>query len=235
MPGPTQPGGRTAAWKYQDGHGFRRGQPVYLQAAGRYALASVDTGYDGLVGDVALQRFELVTGGELDGLIGLAPNVVYSLTVVAGQLSPGSAYPVYKALAADTASLISANAGTDGTDVVLPFTVSVTPIPNGVPQAGANGKIDAGWVDVTVPGGVTGLQLLQANAPLDARVVLQEEPIDRVLSYTGELLTGTSDAYGTQVLSYDVNNRLTGITGTGKYRSKTFNYTGDQLTSIDVL
>jgi hypothetical protein len=207
---------------------------VYLQAAGRYALASAATGYDGLVGDVALQRFELVTGGELDGLTGLSVNVVYSLTAAAGQLAPGSAYPVYKALAPDTASLYSANVGTDGTDVVLPFTVTVTPTPDAVPQARGDGKIDPGWIDsaAVIGGGVTGLELLDANTPRDARETLQLDAVGRTLAYTGELLTSMTDGYGTQVFVYDGNNRLTSIVGTGKYPSKTFVYTGDQLTSI---
>lgn len=146
MAGSTQPGARTAGLKYQAGHGFRRGQPVYLESQGRYALASLDTGFDGVVGATALQTFELVTNGEVDALTGLVPNTVYSLTATPGVLAPGTDYPVYKALAADTASLVSANVGTTGTDVVLPYTFSVTPIPNGVPIAGADGKLDSGWI-----------------------------------------------------------------------------------------
>jgi hypothetical protein len=199
-----------------------------------YALASNQTGLDGIVGDITTQTFELVTNGELDRLLGLSAGTVYSLTGVPGAVAPGTSYPVFKALSTDTVSLVSANVGTSGTDVVLPFTVSVAPIPNGVPQAGANGKIDSGWIDAAsvLNGGVTGLQVLQSETPADARDVLQLDPVDRVLSYTGELLTGTADAYGTQSFSYDVNDRLTGIAGTGKYPSKTFIYTGDQLTSI---
>lgn len=149
--GPTQPGARTGSWKYQAGHRFTRGQPVYLQAPGTYALASADTGFDGLVGDIGVNRFELVTNGQLDGLSGLTPNQVYSLTPAAGAVTPGTAYPVYKALAIDTASIIAANTGTDGTDVVLPFTVSVAPIPNGVPKAYPDGTIDPGWIPSGLP------------------------------------------------------------------------------------
>ncbi len=95
MPGATQQGARTAGWKYQAGHGFRRGQPVYLQSAGTYALASLDTGFDGLVGDLTSQTFQLVTGGELDGLFGLAPSTVYSLGIVPGSVVVGTSYPIF--------------------------------------------------------------------------------------------------------------------------------------------
>ncbi len=146
MPGATQQGARTAGWKYQAGHGFRRGQPVYLQSAGTYALASLDTGFDGLVGDLTSQTFQLVTGGELDGLSGLAPNVVYSLSGTPGTYVAGTAYPIFKAMAIDSASLVVSNTGTTGTDIVLPYTFSVTPIPNAVPISGTGGKLAAGWI-----------------------------------------------------------------------------------------
>ncbi len=148
MPGATQQGARTAGWKYQVGHGFRRGQPVYLQSAGRYALASLDTGFDGLVGDLTQQQFQLVTGGELDGLANLTPNTVYSLTVTPGAVAPGSDYPIFKAMATDSASLVTGNTGTTGTDVVLPYTFSVTPLGGAVPIAGADGKLAVGWIPV---------------------------------------------------------------------------------------
>lgn len=145
MPGPTPPGARTAGWKFQTGHGFRRGQPIYLQSAGHYALATIATGLDGLVGSVSSDKFELVTGGELDGLT-LDVNQIYSLSTTAGVLSTGTAYPVLKGLAADTGVLNSANSGTAGSDVVLPFTVSVTPTANAVPQADGTGQIASGWI-----------------------------------------------------------------------------------------
>lgn len=119
---------------------------MYLQSESTYALATAATGFDGIVGDIAVNRFELVTGGELDRLSGLSIGQVYSLGAFAGEVSLGATYPVFKALAADMASLISANAGTEGTDAVLPFTVSVNPIADGVPQAGPDGKIAEGWL-----------------------------------------------------------------------------------------
>jgi len=120
---------------------------VYLQSAGQYALATDTTGFDGLVGDIALNRFELVTSGELDRLsgLGLIVNTVYSLSAVAGAVAPGSAYPIYKSLSADTVTLVPGNVGTAGTGAVLGFTISILSIPNGVPQAGADGLLHPGW------------------------------------------------------------------------------------------
>lgn len=149
MPGVTQEGARTGGWKYQAGHGFRRGQPVYLQSAGKYALATLATGIDGLVGDIRLQQFQLVTNGELDNLTGLATNTVYSLTGSPGVLGVGTVYPVYKATATDTAVMVSANVGTAGTDVVLPHTFSTTALAGGVPLGSSTGVLDASWIPPT--------------------------------------------------------------------------------------
>jgi len=108
MPGPTSPGGRVGTWKYQAGHTFSRGQPVYLSTPGVYALATISTGSDGIVGDISSTRFELVSAGELDRLTGLTPGATYSLSAVPGQLVQGTANPLYKAVAADAAILTSA-------------------------------------------------------------------------------------------------------------------------------
>jgi hypothetical protein len=188
------------------------------------------------VGSIALSRFELLTSGELDGLT-VTPNTVYSLSGVAGTLVAGSAYPVMKALSTDTAVLVSANAGTEGTDVVLGFTVSVTPIPDGVPKANSAGTIDPGWLrDVLLEddSGATGRALLLTEYPAEAREVLQIDERSKTFTYTGNLLTGYSDPYGTKVFTYDINDVLTSITGTGRYASKTFGYTLGKLTSITV-
>ena len=146
MPGATQEGARTGGWKYQVGHGFRRGQPVYLQSAGKYALATASTGFDGLVGDVRLQQFQLVTNGELDNLTSLTPNTVYSLTGSPGVIAPGTTYPVHKATSTESAVMVSANVGTAGTDVVLPYTFSTTALAGGVPLGGASGTLDPSWI-----------------------------------------------------------------------------------------
>ena len=236
MPGPTQPGTRIGAWKQQAGHGFRRGQPVYLQSAGRYALATLDTGFDGLVGSVALNQFELVNSGELDGLT-VVPNTIYSLSGVAGTLVASTTYPVMKALSTDTALLVSANAGTEGTDVVLGFTVSVPPIADGVPKANSSGTVDPGWLRgalLETDSGATGRAVLAAEHPAEAIEALQLDARNAIFTYTGDLLTGYADPYGTKVFTYDGGNNLISITGTGKYVSKVFTYTGGQLTAITV-
>ena len=119
---------------------------MYLHAEASYQLATAATGFDGIVGDIAVNRFELVTGGELDRLTGLTVGQVYSLGTVPGEVSSGSAYPAYKALSADTASLISANAGTEGTDVVLPFTTSLIGAAGAVPLGKSDAMLDESWI-----------------------------------------------------------------------------------------
>ena len=39
---------------------------------------------------------------------------------------------------------------------------------------------------------------------------------------------------GTKTFTYDVDGKLTAIAGTGAYRSKTFTYSGDDLTDISI-
>lgn len=143
----TSPGApRTGDWKYQAGHAFVRGQPVYLQAEDTYALATRSTGFDGVVGDTALNRFELVTGGQLDKLTGLVPGLTYSLGTTPGTLVVGSTHPVGKALAPNLLRISGTGEDAGSSDVVLPFTVSVTPIPNGVPQARNDSTIHPQWI-----------------------------------------------------------------------------------------
>jgi len=145
MPGPTVSGGRTATWKKQVGHGFRRAQPVYLLSPGRYALATVATGYDGVVGDIGSDRFELVTGGELDN-VSVTPKTIYSLGTIPGVAVADATYPIYKALAADSVALVVANVGTAGVELVLPYTFTVTPLGGAVPIAQGDGTLDPGWI-----------------------------------------------------------------------------------------
>jgi len=128
MPGPTPPGARVGSWKYQAGHTFSRGQPVYLSAPGVYALATIATGSDGIVGDVATTRFELVSAGELDRLIGLTPGATYSLSTTPGQVVQGSANPLYKAMSAEAATLTSA--------------VQVAFVPPTEPEEPGDGELD---------------------------------------------------------------------------------------------
>ena len=108
MPGPTAPGARVGGWKYQADHRFRRGQPVYLASAGTYALATIATGSDGVVGDTTFTTFELVGAGELDRLSGLTPGATYSLSTSPGEVIVGAENPLYKALSSDTAVLTGA-------------------------------------------------------------------------------------------------------------------------------
>lgn len=234
MPGATQEGARTSGWKYQVGHGFRRGQPVYLQSAGVYALSTAATGMDGLVGDMRLHQFQLVTNGELDNLTGLEVNAVYSLTGSPGVVAPGTTYPVFKATATGSAVLVSANVGTTGTDTVLPYAFSTTAVPGGVPLGGSSGVLDSSWLPASATGGAIGTQIFAADTSREVRIGTQIEPVSKTLTYTGALLTGIADAYGTQMFSYDVNGNLTSVTGTGKYRSKTFTYSGGNLTATVV-
>jgi hypothetical protein len=234
MPGATQEGARTGGWKYQAGHGFRRGQPVYLQSPGKYALATAATGFDGLVGDVRLQQFQLVTNGELDNLLNLTPNTIYSLTGSPGVIAPGTTYPVHKATSTESAVMVSANVGTAGTDVVLPYTFSTTAVAGGVPLGSGTGVLDSSWLPASATGGAIGTQIFAAGTSKEVRIITQLEPVSKTLTYTGSLLTQIVDAYGTQMFSYDVNGNLTSVTGTGKYRSKTFTYSGGNLTSIAV-
>lgn len=59
--------------------------------------------------------------------------------------------------------------------------------------------------------------------------------VDTTFTYDGnDRLDTKTDANGSQTFGYDGNGRLISVTGTGIYKSKTFNYTGDFLTSIDV-
>lgn len=143
MPGPTQPGARTGGWKYQVGHVFGRGQPVYLQSQGVYALATTSTGFDGVVGGVAKDRFELVTAGELDGLSNLTPGQVQYLTSVAGVLGVTGTVPVLKALAPDTARV---QTGDSTASSSIPYTFSVTALAGAVPLGSSDGALDPSWI-----------------------------------------------------------------------------------------
>lgn len=95
-------------------------------------------------------------------------------------------------------------------------------------------RANAAYLEETQASAI-GLDILSSPTTRDVREDIQIEPASSTLAYTGPLLTLITDAYGTKTLAYDVNNRLTGVTGTGKYRSKTYAYTGAQLTSITVI
>ena len=58
---------------------------------------------------------------------------------------------------------------------------------------------------------------------------------DKTLTYNMDgTLNVITDANGTKTMVY-TSGKLTSIIGTGAYPSKTFTYTGDLLTGIDVL
>lgn len=60
-------------------------------------------------------------------------------------------------------------------------------------------------------------------------------PLDTTLSYNvDDTLDVVTTASGTKTMGYSMG-KLVSITGTGAYPSKTFSYTGDLLTGIDVL
>lgn len=81
---------------------------MYLASAGTYALATIATGSDGVVGDTTFTTFELVGAGELDRLSGLTPGATYSLSTSPGVTVVGAENPLYKALSSDTAVLTGA-------------------------------------------------------------------------------------------------------------------------------
>jgi hypothetical protein len=130
--------------------------------------------------------------------------------------------------------MVSANVGTAGTDVVLPYTFSTTAVAGGVPLGSGTGVLDSSWLPASATGGDIGQQIFIAGTSKEVRIITQIEPVSKTLTYTGSLLTQIADAYGTQMFSYDVNGVLTSVTGTGKYRSKAFTYSGGNLTSIAV-
>lgn len=233
----TQPGSRVSSMKHQAGHGFARGQPIVF-SGGVYRLATTATGFNGVCGTIPdINRFELVVGGELDGLSGLTPETTLYLTGTAGTLSTTGTLPVLRVNTASTAWILAAQEG--GTTVSNTSTAAIdaaiaahVAAPNPHPQYVQSINLPT---EIAAASGVIGGQIFESDTAQQVRVLIEDEPVTRTLVYTGELLTSTSDAYGTQAFSYDGNGRLDAITGTGKYRSKTFTYTGDQLTGIGVL
>jgi YD repeat-containing protein len=93
---------------------------------------------------------------------------------------------------------------------------------------------DAGTV-VSVTGGSTGLGLLDAATPRESRQIVQVEPTTSGFTYnvSGQL-TLLADSYGTKALAYNGSGQLISVTGTGRYRSKSYVYSGDQLIGITV-
>lgn len=88
---------------------------------------------------------------------------------------------------------------------------------------------------VGVTGGSIGLGLLDAETARGAREIVQVEPTTSGFTYNvNGQLTLLADSYGTKALAYNGSGQLASIAGTGKYRSKTYAYSGDQLIGITV-
>jgi YD repeat-containing protein len=69
----------------------------------------------------------------------------------------------------------------------------------------------------------------------DLRARAANAGVSKTLAYDGsDRLSVVTDARGTKTMTYDGSDRLTSVTGTGEYQSKTFTYTGDQLTAVTV-
>ena len=233
----TQPGSRVSSMKHQAGHGFARGQPIVF-SGGLYRRATTTTGFNGVCGTIPdINRFELVTGGELDGLSGLTPETTLYLTGVAGALATTGTVPALRVNTSSTAWILPAQAaGTTTSETSTAAIDAALAAHVAASDPHTQYVLDSELMSqVAAASGAIGGQILLSNTARQVRVLIEDEPVDRTLVYTGELLTSTSDVYGTQTFSYDINGRLEAITGTGKYRSKTFTYTGEQLTAIGIL
>lgn len=226
----TPEGSRVSTVKHQASHGFNRGQPVVL-VAGKYVLASTSTGFDGVVGTIAdINRFELVVGGELDGLANISPGTTYYLSNVPGQVSTNGTRPVFRASDEKRAWIAgSSTAVSESATSIAAAIAAHVSAADPHTQYAKNTDLNS-YIPYSAASEV-GLTVLGAETQRTARAALQEEPTDVALVYTGDQLTTYSDSYGTKTFAYDGNGRMIGWTGTGKYRSVTLTYSGDLLTS----
>lgn len=93
------------------------------------------------------------------------------------------------------------------------------------------------WRDISA-GGVGGTPTGPAGGDLAGNypnpVVVQVGARTKSFTYNGDgTLATVTDAYGTKTFNY-TGGQLTSIVGTGEYPTKTFGYTGDNLTSVTV-
>lgn len=222
--------GRVSSFVTQANHGFSRGQCVKFDGT-NWVTAPLGVAGVGIVGSLKdASTFEFVQLGLLEDLDGLTPGAAYYPSATGGlTLTPnGTAI----GLAYDPSTLFiqpvsQAIAGFD------PSGFATTAALNAA-IASEVSRANAAYLEEAQASAV-GLDILSSPTTRDVREDIQIEPASSTLAYTGALLTLITDAYGTKTFTYDGNNRLTGITGTGQYRSKTFTYTGPQLTSITVI
>lgn len=181
----TQQGSRVSSKKQQVGHGFARGQPL-VYSGGLYQLATAATGFDGVCGTIPdVNRFELVTGGELDGLSGLTPETTLYLSSSPGVLSATGTIPVLRASTAIAAW-------------VLPQTVSGSG--DGITEAEMAAAIadavaaEAARIDAIIAA-------LPAATPIDPTQYLHSIQNDAVISVdVGNVGVVFDETDGTQVL-----------------------------------
>ncbi len=207
---------RIGVFVVQANHGFGRGDPVLFDGS-NWTLANTGGSGIGLVGSINDgNTFEFVTHGELEGLTGLEPGATYyavsgALTTTPSGVSVGYAL-------SDTKLFIQAGSSSSGTAAID----------------------TSSFASTTQLAGAIAAEITRSNTAIDAAIdaeVARAEaryerfPTDADLTYTGDLLTLYEDEYGTKTFAYDVNDRMTGWTGTGIYRSCTLGYTGDLLTS----
>lgn len=221
---------RVSSFVTQAKHGFSRGQCVRFDG-NNWVISPIGVAGCGLVGSLRdANTFEFVQLGLLEDLDSLTPGAAYytsasgALTLTPNGPAVGIAYDTRTIFIQPVAQAI-ASLDLSGFVTVSQLNASIS---SEVVRA------NAAYLEESQASGI-GLDILSSLTTRDVREDIEIEPASSTLAYTGTLLTLITDAYGTKTLAYDVNNRLTGVTGTGKYRSKTYAYTGDQLTSITVI
>ena len=176
---PTPPGQRVGALKYQVPVPGQRGQPVYRNpATGLWALATSDTGFDGVIGSIrSTNQFEVVSAGELDGLtnLPLTPSGTLYLTGSPGVLSPRGTIPVLRLSAPDKAVVVGAAAASAASASApgLSQTFSVPGAAGAAPLGTPAGVLDMSWLNLSAL--VTDVLAAIPAAPIDDRNVRAPE------------------------------------------------------------
>ena len=221
---------RVSSFVTQAKHGFSRGQCVRFDG-NNWVISPIGIAGCGLVGSLRdANTFEFIQLGLLEDLDGLIPGSAYytsesgNLTLTPNGTAVGIAYDTRTIFIQPVAQAV---AGFDPSGFVTISALNAA-ITSEVSRANLTYLEE-------VQASPVGLDILSSLTTRDVREDIEIEPASTTYAYTGTLLTLITDAYGTKTLAYDGSNRLTGVTGTGKYRSKTFTYTGSQLTSITVI